>query len=355
MKVLFDIGHPAHVHFFYNPIKILLQQGHEVLVTSRHKDIAINLLDSLDIQHEPLSGLSKKGGILSLIYELIYRDYKLIKIVNKFKPDIMTGIGGIFIAHAGIIKNIPSLVFYDTENATLQNALTYPFASCVVVPECYQSWVPDKRHIKYSGYHELAYLKPNRFIPDYEIATKNGLSKNGDTFLLRLVSWQANHDIGENGWSLDLLKKVINKLEPHGKVIVSSESSLPDELLNYSYEGEVSEIHHLMAFCRAFIGESATMASECAVLGVPSVYAAETGRGYTDEQEKKYKLVKNIRDLQWSAIENGIEWLLSLDKEQISDSHMTLLNNTIDVSAFVVDCILKFPVPMIEYQSTRKK
>jgi len=40
-----------------------------------------------------------------------------------------------------------------------------------------------------------------------------------------------------------------------------------------------------MAYCRAFIGESATMASEAAVLGVPAVYAAETGRSYTDEQE----------------------------------------------------------------------
>lgn len=353
MKILFDIGHPAHVHFFYNPIKILIRQGHNVLVTSRTKDIATELLDNLDLQHKVLSEVSKKSGVMSLMIELIYRDIKLSQIVNEFRPDIMAGIGGIFIAHVGKIKNIPSLVFYDTENATLQNALTYPFASCVIVPECYQAWLPDKRHVKYSGYHEIAYLRPNRFSPNYDIAVKNGLSSSGDTFLLRLVSWQANHDIGENGWSLALLKQVVNKLKNYGKVIISSESTLPDELIDYSYSGEVAEIHHVMAFCKGFIGESATMASESAVLGVPAVYAAETGRGYTDEQEKKYGLVKNIRDLNWNDVESGINWLLSIDKASLLKAHGYLLNNTVDVTEFVVNCILKFPSCLHDYQYYR--
>jgi predicted glycosyltransferase len=44
MKVLIDIGHPAHVHFYKNTIKELEAKGHEVLVTARDKDVAINLL-----------------------------------------------------------------------------------------------------------------------------------------------------------------------------------------------------------------------------------------------------------------------------------------------------------------------
>ncbi len=354
MKVLIDIGHPAHVHFFYHSIQLLLEQGHEVLITSRDKDIAINLLDNLNIRHEPLSSLSKRGGTLSLLIELIYRDIKLFNVVRKFKPDIMAGIGGIFISHVGKVKKIPSLVFYDTENATLQNALTYPFASCVIVPQCYNAWLPNDRHIKYSGYHELSYLQKNRFCPNYEVAIKNGLSEKGDTFLLRLVSWQANHDIGENGWDLKLLKQVVNALKSQGKVIISSESILPPELLEFTYKGDVAEIHHLMAYCRGFIGESATMASECAVLGVPAIYAAETGRGYTDEQENVYGLVKNVRNLAWSEIEDALTWLLSLDEVKTKEAQRNLLNSTIDVTEFVVDCILRFPLPLSEYQSKGK-
>src|SRR5262249_20755089 len=39
---------------------------------------------------------------------------------------------------------------------------------------------------------------------------------------------------------------------------------------------------------------SATMASEAAVLGVPAVYVSPVGRGYTDEQETRYGLVRNF-------------------------------------------------------------
>ena len=351
MKILVDIGHPAHVHFFYTPIKKLQDQGHEILVTSRIKDIAIDLLDSLHIKHQVISA-SSTGGFLSLITELINRDRKLYEVASKFSPDIMAGIGGIFISHIGKIKNIPSLVFYDTENATLQNALTYPFASCVIVPECYTGWVPARRHIRYKGYHELSYLHPAHFQPDRDKAVKNGLSDTGDTFLIRTVSWQASHDIGEQGWSIELLKHITQLLIPHGKVIISCESVLPADLSRYSYQGDVSDIHHVMSFCRGYIGESATMASECAVLGVPAIYAAETGRGYTDEQETKYGLVKNVHKPVRHEIEKAINWLLSLDKQLVSSSHENLLKDTIDVASFIVECITRFPAPLYEYQTT---
>jgi predicted glycosyltransferase len=35
MKVLIDMGHPAHVHFFKNTIWELEKRGHEVKVTAR--------------------------------------------------------------------------------------------------------------------------------------------------------------------------------------------------------------------------------------------------------------------------------------------------------------------------------
>lgn len=49
MKILIDINHPAHVHFFKNPIEILKKEGHEVVVTSRNKEFALQLLDDLKI------------------------------------------------------------------------------------------------------------------------------------------------------------------------------------------------------------------------------------------------------------------------------------------------------------------
>ncbi len=353
MKILFDINHPAHVHFFHVPIVSLIEQGHDVLITSRNKEIATELLDQLAIKHIELSAIGKKGT-LSLLKELVTRDFKLWQIVRKYKPDVMASIGGIFIAHVSLLTSIPSLVFYDTENARLQNALTYPFASCVIVPDCYQAWLPKNRFIKYPGYHELAYLHPDIFQADHAVALKNGLAESGNSFLIRTVSWQANHDVGENGWSLQLLEKVINFLLEHGKVIISSETELPDHLKKHAYRGKASEIHHLMAFCRGFVGESATMASECAVLGVPAIYAAETGRGYTDELESRYGLVSNCSQLDWPSLENALQWLTQTEIKTFKSARQELLTTKTNVSEFVVDCILHATEKLEHYQNSRE-
>jgi uncharacterized protein len=349
MRILIDIGHPAHVHFFKQPMRILKEHGHEILVTSRVKEIAVELLDELSIEHKTLSSMAK-GGAVALLKELVVRDVRLYREVKKFKPDIMAEIGGIFVAHVGKITGIPSLAFYDTENAKLQNALTYPFASCVIVPSCYQSWLPGKRHIRYAGYHELSYLHQDYFKPDKLLAMASGLSEQGDTYLVRTVSWQANHDIGENAWSIELLEKVVSLLSEHGKVLISSEIELPDKLKQHAFKGNPAHIHHVMAFCRGFIGESATMASECAVLGIPAVYAAETGRGYTDEQEHKYGLVKNVRELSWTNMKLATDWLLGVNRDEIQKARQSMLESTIDVAEFTVECIEKFPAPLQSFQ-----
>ena len=51
MKILFDMGHPAHVHFFKNTIWELEKKGHQVKVTARDKDVTIALLEAYGIAH----------------------------------------------------------------------------------------------------------------------------------------------------------------------------------------------------------------------------------------------------------------------------------------------------------------
>jgi predicted glycosyltransferase len=341
MKALIDIGHPAHVHFFRVPITQLLEKGHQVIITSRAKEFALELLDEVGLPHFPLSALGK-GGLFSLGIELIQRNRALWKIVRREKPDVMAAIGGVSIAQVGKLARVPSLVFYDTENARLQNAITYPFASTVIVPNCYEAWLPASRHIRYKGYHELSYLHPTHFQPNRDIAIKNGLATEGDTFFLRLVSWQANHDIGETGWSPALLKKLVDKLVVKGRVLISSEMPLQGDMQQYAYVGDIKDVHHVMAFCRGFIGESATMASECAVLGVPAIYAAETGRGYTNEQERRYGLVANLSEITWARLEPLIEEMLARPISHWQQARETLLHDTIDVASFVTDSIENF-------------
>jgi hypothetical protein len=351
MRVLIDIGHPAHVHFFRHPIALLQAEGHEVLVTSRVKEMAVTLLDELQIPHVTLSA-QKGRGALALGRELLVRDYRLLRQVQRFRPDLMAGIGGIFVAQVGKVTGIPALAFYDTENATLQNALTYPFASCVLVPDCYTAWTPKARTVRYRGYHELSYLHPARFTPSKEVAIANGLAPEGETFLIRLVSWAASHDLLEEGWNEELIGRVVATLSPRGRVLISSESPLPAAFAAHAYRGEAAAIHHVLAHLAGFVGESATMASECAVLGVPAVYAAKTGRGYTDEQGARYGLVKNVRALRAEGITQAVDWLVTRTPDAVARARARLLADTIDVAEFVTRALLDFRPLLAHYNAT---
>lgn len=349
MKILFDVNHPAHVHFFRNPIKLLENQGHTIMVTSREKEMAIDLLDELGIPNRQLSSLGS-GGLVSLGRELFVRNRALLGVVRDFRPDVMAAVGGTSIAQVGFIMRTPALVFYDTENAALQNAITYPFSSCVFVPRCYSAWLPKRRHVRYAGYHELSYLGTGYFEPDAEIARANGIDPDRENFFIRIVSWQASHDVGEEGWTSETLSRLIDKLGRIGNVIISSERRLPRDFDSYRYTGKVSDVHHVLGHCRLLIGESATMASECAVMGIPAVYAAETGRGYTTEQEERYGLVKNISSVRYELIEKAIDEILAIDKRTLRSRHRQLLDETIDVASFVADAVVGFPEVLHQYR-----
>jgi len=331
MRILIEITHPAHVHFFRNPIRQLSAEGHEIRITSRDKDCTLDLLDRYGIEHRCLSRQLTGAGMAR---ELIARNRALIKQAKAFKPDVIAGLGGICAAQVGRLLRIPSVVFYDTETAHLQNALTYPFASRVVVPECYRAWTPSRKTVRYRGYHELSYLHPKYFQPDLQIARKSGLDPDRDNFLLRLVSWKANHDIGRKGWSPELMDSVVSTLQSRGKVIISSEGELPDHLNDLRYNGDPAEIHHLLAYCRACIGESATMASEAAILGAPFVYANVQHVGYVIEQAEQYKMGIIPNNHEIATMAYAIENLLSKTREDYQILFQEMLSEVVDVCQF---------------------
>ena len=341
MKILFDITHPAHLHFFKNVIKKLQDDGHEVLLTGRDKDI---LIDLAEIYNMDIIVFGKaKNGILNLFKELIYRKWKLFKIIRKFKPDAMMAIAGTYIGMLGWLTRTPAYVFYDTEHADLSNIITYPFAKCVYVPKCYRKKI-RWRHKRYNGYHELAYLHPNYFTPDISVLNEVDLNENDIFSVVRFVGWGAHHDFGLKGFTLENKKKAIEVLNQFGKVFISCEGELPAELENYRLRIDVTKIHSLMAYASLVFGESATMCSEASVLGVPNVYVDPVGRGYTDEQEKDYGLVSNFTsENQNKAIERGKTILENYDKQYWRQKGKQLVDDKIDVTEMIYKIAIEKP------------
>ena len=167
----------------------------------------------------------QKSGSVGLAVEMAQRTPRLMKIMRSFKPDVMTGIMGPSIALAGALRRVPAVVFYDTEFAVQTNRLVYPLAHSVCTPDCYQGKVPG-RHLQYAGYHELAYLHPNRFRPDPAVLAGFGVSPDEPYSIVRFVSWQAVHDRQERGLSAKQKRHLVETLQRRGRVLISSEAPL---------------------------------------------------------------------------------------------------------------------------------
>ena len=333
MNFLIDLQHPAHLHFFRNVIPRLKSQGHNVLITGRDKDILVELAHSYDIP-VMVFGRARKG-VINLGMELIYRQWRLFKLIREFKPDVMMAVAGTYISMLGKLRRIPTYIFYDTETAAISNFLAYPFADCIFVPQCYRKKI-RWRHVRYNGYHELAYLHPNYFKPDPAIPAKVGI-KPGEVYtLVRFVGWSSGHDIGRSGLSTQNKIRAIRELEKYGRVFITSEGGLPPELEKYKLKLEVTGVHSLMAHAALIFGESATMVSEGAVLGVPGVYIDPVGRGYTDEQERVYGIVHNFSHKQQDeAIEKAISILSGYQREKWRAIGRRIIADKIDVSDMI--------------------
>lgn len=336
MRILIDVLHPAHVHFFRHFRTSMLERGHEVVVTARDKDLTLPLLGSLEIPAEVLS--SQRRGRLGLARELLSRTRRLTRLARETRPDVMVGIMGPSIALAGRRLRIPAVVFYDTENAGRTNRWVYPMAAAVCTPDCYRGRVRGN-HITYPSYHELAYLHPDRFTPDPSALGRAGLEPGEPFSLVRFVGWQASHDIGEAGLGGDAKRRLIRRLQREGRVLISSEAPLPDDLAAHAYTAPVEDVHHLIAPSRIVVGESATMASEAAVLGIPALYVAETGRGYVQEQQDRYGLVRHTHPGDEAETLAALDGLLAMGGDDLAARRARLLADKIDPTPWMVGFI----------------
>jgi predicted glycosyltransferase len=256
---------------------------------------------------------------------------------------VVTAIGGTFIVHAARLRGIPSLVFYDTENATLSNRITYPAATHIFTPRAYRHDLGPK-HERYNGYQELAYLHPKRFTPDPALLAVEKLEPGEPFTFVRLVAWNSHHDV--NDFGVTDVHQVVRRLERFGRVLISSEALLPDDLKRYERKGRSVDVHHIMAFAQMLFGESATMASESAQLGIPAIFLSTSSRGYTDELEQRYQMVFNFNG------ERAIEkQALDCAEAILSDPHhdalfreryRRMMDEQIDVSAFIVDKVERY-------------
>jgi len=270
VKILIDLLHPKHVHFFRPLVRRWQDRGHVVKITTRDKDITHPLLDLFNV---PYVCLSKQKKGLGLAPELLKRWLKFTMLLRDFRPDIVLSISGITTSLPSRLLGIPNIALTDTETAELSNRIAFPFADRVLTPQWFTRDF-GKTHYRYRSFHEWSYLHPKEFSPDPELVRQEGINPDEPYSVVRFVRWAAVHDQGEKGFSAQDALRLIRQLSSTMKVVLTSETPPPAALREFEVNVRVDRMHHVMAFSRLVVGESPSMCAEAALMCVPSVLAS---------------------------------------------------------------------------------
>jgi len=311
-KILFYVGHPAHYHNIKNLAIRLEKRNFSVLIVARQKDVLFRLLEKCPFEKILIGGAAGHSKWHKAIH-LLKREFQMIRIALQHKPVMMLGTDMI-ISHVGRLLGIPSFILNedDAEAVPLFARLAYPLATGIFCPACCSVGKYTDKKIAYAGYHELAYLHPDYFVPD-ESKVRSLARDNRPYFLLRFVDLNAHHDTGKRGIHKELALEIIRRLSEKGTVYITSERKLEAEFEPYRIAIHPDDMHHAMYYAGLFLGDSQTMAAEAAVLGTPSLRFNDfVGKlAYLEELEHTWHLTFGFKTSEEDRLLQKISLLLS--------------------------------------------
>lgn len=342
MNILIDIGHPAHVHLLKYFICTMKKQGHKVIVTVRDIPAAKKLLEIYNIDYIQFG--SKSFSLAGKAFNQLKYDKFILDLVKANNIEIGMGTS-LTIAQVSRISKMKSFILDDDDSAVqpLFKQFVHPCADYLISPDVLNFERKKKNHITYAGYHELAYLHPNRFSPDINVLKESGIGENENFFVLRFNAFKAHHDLGVKGISNENKRKLIDLLKENGKIFITTEKDIDPEFKEYQLKISPDKIHSLLYYAKMFIGDSQTMTSEAAVLGTPAFRCNSfAGRiSYLNEEEYKYGLTFGFKPYEFEFMLRIIKQYLKLKniKEIWQKKRNKMLADKIDVTSFFVNLI----------------
>lgn len=351
MKILVQLSHPAHFHYYHRAICNWRDHGHQVFVLIKTKDILEELVKSAGIPYVNINPNVHRSSKLGLLWDMLIRDWRIIRICLSQRIDVLTG-STPEVAQVGWLLHKPSINTGEDDAAVVPAFVrfTAPFLQVRLTPVSCDSGIMEPKAVKYASFHELAYLHPNHFTPDSRYLDKYGIGQNETFFILRFASLNAHHDAGIKGINNAVAEKLVAMMLPYGKVFITSERELDSTLEACRMAIDAQDIHHVMAFASLYIGDSQTMAAEAAVLGVPFIRFNDfVGRiGYLKELEEVYQLGYGIRASEERATERLYalvnRLLTTPDRKAVcAQRREKMLSEKIDYAQFLTWFIENYP------------
>lgn len=339
MKLFIDTGHPAHIHFFNPIIKKMIKDEHEYLLCIREKDCSVQIAQSYHLNYT-----SKGKGSYSILlkpFYLIRSVFQIYFLAKKFKPNLFLSFASPYAGIVSWLLNRPHLVFDDTEPDPLLQAIYKTFSTQIITPTCFQKDF-GKKHIQVNSYKELAYLGSQYVIKNPDFKEQLGFRHNQDYILVRLVNHGNMHDIFVNKWNSDSKIHFIKTLAEKFPIVISSEITLPQNLEKYRLKLPEKRFHETIANAKLIVCESATVATESAILGIPALFIDYNTRGYVDEIERNYDLIKSLKPTR-DGLKEANDFIYQIMSNPINKEYQSnrqkLLSEKEDIVEFIVQQI----------------
>ena len=345
-NILVDIGHPAHVHLFRYFINEMEARGHKVFVLARNVESITRLLKIYNI---PFTTTGSKPDSIFMKYLIqVSVILKTILFVRKNKIDIGIGIS-MTLPIVARFTGIKVIGLDDDDTAiTPVYAKFINKSDAVLTPDALAHEKRGLNHIAYPSYHELAYLHPQRFTPDSAVLSEAGVKPGEVFYVLRFNAFKAHHDKAARGLNLDQKRRLIGLLQKYGRVFITSEKQIEPEFEMFRLPVSPEKIHSLLYYSTLFAGDSQTMTSEAALLGIPA-FKCNSFAGKLSvpgEIENKFQLCFSFLPDNFEQMLQQIEDFLSTPslKDTFKMRRSRMLEEKIDLTAFLVWFIETYPV-----------
>lgn len=329
-KAFFDLNHPADFHFFKHLMNWMIEQGYVLKIVARDKECLHILLEDAGFSYT-----SRGSGLHSLPGKYLYAFWVLtllfIKLV-RFRPNVCLGLSSPYLAVVSRLLKIKCVSYDDTDD----NPRLLPLikqSSYLLSPGNY----PHKfhsYHFRLPSLKELAYLHPAHFQHKQE----------QQTVFFRITRTDSIHHSTDSVLDEKQVFRKMQELSVNQNILLSSELDLKLEKRHYIQPANPVRIHKDLANSKVFWSNSATMAAEAAVLGVPAIFVSAEKFAYISELEEYGLLYYYHPDNLVPSLEK-IDSILAGNPSSnyFRDARERLLRDKMDMTAFLIWFIDQLP------------
>lgn len=274
MKIWIDLTNSPHVNFFAGMIKELREE-HDVLLTSRHNNNTIELIELYGFSHHVIGKHPGKNKIKKVLV-FVERVCQLFLFLRKQNIDVAISHSSFFSPVVARLLDIRVIYLNDNEHA-LGNRISFIFADKILVPEFLnvrkvrRQWAKAEKIIQYPGVKEGIYLWYYQPTPSGSFKIDN--RKNKRVIFIRPEPWMAQYYQGKKNFIDSLLIELKDAFKvvllPRG--MVQEEYYRQDKFVGVIIPEKSINLADIMENCDLFIGAGGTMTREAAVLGIPTI------------------------------------------------------------------------------------